>query len=189
MHVPDLEAGPLPRQTARTERREPALVGDLRQRVRLVHELRELRGTEELPDGRHHRLRVDQVMGHCRRHFLIHGHLFLDGALHADQADTELVLEQFAHRPHAAIAEMIDVVDVGGIPPQLEQVLDYLVEILRAEHLLVERGVESELRVQLEPADAREIVLLRVEEHVLEQRSGTVRRGRISRPQPAINLD
>ena len=40
VHVANLEAGPLTRQTAGAERRHAALVGEPGQRVRLVHELR-----------------------------------------------------------------------------------------------------------------------------------------------------
>ena len=43
VHVANLEAGPLAGQTARAERRQASLVGDFRQRIGLVHELRELR--------------------------------------------------------------------------------------------------------------------------------------------------
>jgi hypothetical protein len=43
MHVTHFEARALARQTARSEGRYAALVRDLRQRVRLVHELRQLR--------------------------------------------------------------------------------------------------------------------------------------------------
>ncbi len=50
-------------------------------------------------------------MRHGRRHFLVHRHLFLDRAFHTDQANAELILKQFAHSAHAAVAKMIDVVD------------------------------------------------------------------------------
>ncbi len=43
MHVAHLEAGALAGQAARAERRQAPLVGDLRERVGLIHELRELR--------------------------------------------------------------------------------------------------------------------------------------------------
>ena len=55
VHVSHLETGTLTRQTAGPEGREAALVGEARERVRLVHELAELAGAEELLDGRHHR--------------------------------------------------------------------------------------------------------------------------------------
>ena len=189
VHVADLEPGALARETARPERRQTALVRNLGQRVGLVHELRELRRPEELANRGHDRLRVDQVVRHRRRHFLVDRHLLLDGALHPDQPDAELVLEQLAYRADAAVAQVIDVVDVGRVLPQLEQVLDHLVEVLRVQDLLVERRVQLELRVQLQPADAREVVLLRVEEHVLEQRPRAVERRRIARPEAPVDLD
>src|ERR1044072_5604722 len=43
VHVADFEAGALARETARAERRETAFVRQLGERVRLIHELRELR--------------------------------------------------------------------------------------------------------------------------------------------------
>ena len=63
------------------------------------------------------------------------------------------------------------------------------VEVLRVQDLLVERRVEPELGVELQAADPREVVLLRVEEHVLEERSRAVERRRIAGPQPAVDLD
>ena len=187
--VAHLEPGALARQTAGPERRETPLVRDLGERVGLVHELRELRRPEELANRGHDRLRVDQVVRHGGRHFLVDRHLFLDRALHADQPDAELVLEQLADRADAPVAEVIDVVHVLRVLPQLQQVLDHLVEVLRVQDLLVERRVQPELRVQLQAADPREVVLLRVEEHVLEERPRAVERRRIARPQAAVDLD
>ena len=189
MHVADFEPGALARQTAGPEGRQTPLVRDLRQRIGLVHELRQLRRSEELADRGHDRLRVDQVVRHGGRHFLVDRHLFLDRALHADEADAELVLEQLADRADAAVAEVIDVVHVHRVLAQLQQVLDDLVEVLRVQDLLVERRVEAELRVQLQAADAREVVLLRVEEHVLEERPRAVERRGIARTQAAVDLD
>ncbi len=189
MDVADLEAGALPGQTAGPERGEPPLVGDLRERVGLVHELRQLGRPEELANGRHDRLRVDQVVRHRGRHFLVDRHLLLDGALHADQPDAELVLEELAHGADAAVAQVVDVVHVGRVPAQLEEILQDLVEVLRVQDLLVERRVQPELGVQLETAHPREVVLLRVEEHVLEERARAVERRGIARPQPAVDLD
>ena len=128
-------------------------------------------------------------MRHRGRHFLVDRHLFLDRALHADQTDTELVLEELADGTDAAVAQVIDVVHVLRVLPQLQLVLDDLVEVLRVQDLLVERRVHPELGVQLETADAREVVLLRVEEHVLEERPRAVERRRIAGPQAAVDLD
>ena len=67
-------------------------------------------------------------------------HLFLDGAFHADQADAELVFQQFADRANAAVAQVIDVVHRADALAQLQQVADGAVEIFRIERALVERG-------------------------------------------------
>ena len=128
-------------------------------------------------------------MRHRRRHFLIDRHLFLDRPLHADQADAELVLQELADGPDPAVAQVIDVVHILRILPQFQLVLQHLVEILRVQDLLVERRLEPELGVQLEPAHAREVVLLRVEEHVLEQRPRAVERRRIAGTEAPVDLD
>ena len=64
VHVTHLKAGTLTRQTARPKRRYAALMGDLGQRVGLVHELRQLRRAEELTHRSSSRLGVDQVGRH-----------------------------------------------------------------------------------------------------------------------------
>ena len=87
MDVADLEARTLPREAARAERRQAALVGDLGQGIGLVHELRKLRRAEELAHGGGGRLGVDEILRHDgididRRHPL------LDRALHAQEPET-----------------------------------------------------------------------------------------------------
>ena len=165
---------------------------DLRQRVGLVHELRELRRAEELADGGHDRLGVDEVVRHGRRHLLIDRHLFLDGALHADEADAELVLHQFANGADAAVAKVIDVIDDADVLAQLEQITDRAVEVLGGEGALVEpvrRLILIELDVELQAADAREVVLARIEEHAFEERGRGVERRWVARTQLAVDLD
>ncbi len=185
VHVAHFEAGALAGQTAWSKGRETPLVRDLRERIGLIHELRKLARSEEFADGRHHRLGVHQVVRHGRRHFLVDRHLFLDGALHAHQADAELVFEQFAHRAHAAVAEVIDIVHRADALAQFQQVADGVVEIfgmqdarivIRAVGLLAHRrlGRIVNLDRELHAAHAREIVLARVEEHALEQLRGGI---------------
>ena len=169
MDVAHLEAGALAGQTARSERREPPLVGDLRQRVGLVHELRELAGAEELLDHRGDRLVVDQLLRH-QRFDVLQAHALLDGALHADQADAVLVLDQLADRAHAAVAEVVDVVGLTVAVLQLDQVAHDLQDVLAPQRALLERRVEAEAVVELQAADAGEIVALGVEEQVVEER-------------------
>ena len=72
VNVADLEARSLARETAGSERGETTLVRDLRERVRLVHELRELRAAEVLLHHRGDGLRVDEVVRHERVDLLRH---------------------------------------------------------------------------------------------------------------------
>src|ERR1700674_1279622 len=62
MHVADFESGAIAAQPAGPEGREPALVRQLRERIRLVHELRELRAAEEIANDRAESCRVDQLL-------------------------------------------------------------------------------------------------------------------------------
>src|SRR5262249_53348704 len=64
VHVAYLEPSALAGKTARAKRRQPPLVGDLRQRIGLVHELRQLRGAEELAHRGRCWLGVDQILRH-----------------------------------------------------------------------------------------------------------------------------
>ncbi len=188
MDVAHLEAGPLAGQAARAERRQPPLVGDLGQRVGLVHELRQLRGAEELAHRRRHRLGVDQIVRH-RRVDLDRAHPLAHRPLHAQQADAELVLHQLADRAHPAIAEMVDVVDLAATVLDLDQMLDDREDVLLAQHPDRVLGLELEPRVHLDPADRRQIVALGVEEQAVEQGLGGVQGRRLARTQHAVDVE
>ena len=188
MHVAHLEAGALARQTARAERRETPLVGDLRQRIGLVHELRELRGAEELAHRGSRRLRIDQVLRHDgvdidRRHAL------LDRALHAQQADAVLIFHQLADRAHPAIAEMIDVVDLALAVAQIDQRADDGNDVFLAQHAHGVGRVEVETHVHLHAADGGQVVALAVEEQRAEHRFGGVHGRRLARAHDAIDVE
>ena len=60
VHVADLEAGALARETTGPKRGETTLVRQTRERVGLIHELRQLARAEELLDGGNDRADVDQ---------------------------------------------------------------------------------------------------------------------------------
>ena len=188
MHVAHLEAGALAGEAAGTERREPPLVGDLGQRVGLVHELGELRGAEELAHRRRRRLGVDQVLRH-------HGvdvdraHALLDGALHAQQADAVLVLHQLADRAHPAVAEMVDVVDLALAVAQVDQRADHAEDVLLAQHAQRVLGLEVEPHVHLDAADRGEVVALGIEEQRVEHGLGGVERRRLARTHDAVDVE
>ena len=96
VHVPDLKSGTVSGQTAGSQRGQTSLVGQLCQRIVLVHELRQLGGTEEFLHSRGHRLDIDQCLG--RRFICVMcGHSLSDHALHPGQSDPVLVLQQLTH--------------------------------------------------------------------------------------------
>ena len=138
---------------------------------------------------RHDRLGVDEVVGHGRGHLLVDAHLLLDGPLHADEADPELVLEQLAHAADAAVAQMVDVVHVRGAPAQLQQEGDHRLDVVEVQDLLGEGRPEAQLGVELQAAHPREVVLLRVQEHALEEVARGVEGRRVARAHAPVDLD
>src|SRR5678815_3370614 len=139
VYVAYFEPGALTRETARSERRETTLVRDLRKRICLVHELRQLARAEELTHRRRHRLGVDEIARHRRLHFLVDRHLLLDRALHALETDAELVFQQLTDRAHAAITKVIDVVSLifRRILTHLQHVADDFIEVRCGEKRIV----------------------------------------------------
>jgi len=103
-------------------------MGHLGERVVLVHELRELRGAEELLDGGRDRLGVD--------HFLRHQGLglgdreaLLDGALDAHESHAERVLGHLADRADAAVAEVVDVVHLAVAVTDVDEDLQHVDDV------------------------------------------------------------
>src|SRR4051794_14458720 len=190
VHVADLEAGPLTGQTTRAERGQPALVRQAGERVGLVHELRQLRGAEELLDRRHDRADVDQGLRRDRLDVL-RGHALADHALHPGQADADLVLDELADRAQAPVAEVVDVVglEAGVTAMQPDDVVDGRDDVLLGERALRQRQLDPELLVDLVATDLRQVVALLVEVEVVEQRLRGVARGRLARAQLAVDVD
>ena len=204
MNVAHLEARALARQATRPECRKAPLVRHRRERVRLIHELRELTRAEELLDDRRNRLGVDQIVRHQRLD-LLERHALLDRALHAHQTDPVLVLEQLADDAHPAVAEVVDVVDALvriGTVLQIDEILDRGEDVVAAKRREIDpaeslppaldharmglpddslfRVHNFELVVHLQPTDAREVVALWIEEEVVEKVRRRVERRRIT---------
>src|SRR5262249_45623202 len=130
VYVAHLEPSAFTRETARSKCRETAFVRDLRERIRLIHELRQLARAEELTHRSRHRLRVDEIARHGCLHFLVDRHLLLNRALHALESDAELVFQQLTDRAHASIAQVIDVVSLvlRRVLTHLRNVRNHLLE-------------------------------------------------------------
>ena len=177
-------------KAARAEGREATLVREAGKRVGLVHELRELRGAEELLDGRHDRTDVDEAL---RRDVVdvLGGHALTYDALHAAHADAELVGNELAHRADATVAEVVDVVGLlGGVAGvEGQQVAQRRDDVLGREHGLGVFDVEAKLLVDLVATHLGEVVALGVEVQAVEEAAGGVDRGRLAGALTLVDLD
>ena len=165
----------------RADRRR--LVGQLSQRIVLVHELGQLGGSEELLDGGVHRTDVDQgLRGDGLR--ILGGHTLANHALHTAQAGAQLVLDQLADLTDTTIAEVVDIVDIhaqvdvlavalarelGIARMQGDQVLDGGDDVLAGQAAVVDVLFQTKLAVDLVTADAGQIVTLGVEVEGVQQ--------------------
>ena len=142
VYVSNLEGCTVTGQTAGTEGRHTALVGQLSQRVVLVHELRQRRRTEELLDGSSYRADVDQGL---RRNNveILNGHALANNALHAGEADAELVLQQLAYAAQTTVAQMVDIVNRTDAVTEVEQIAD------GSEHIINDDGLRNQIEVTL----------------------------------------
>ena len=188
MHVAHFETGAFARQAARSKGRHAALVGQFRQRVLLVHELRQLRRAEELAHCCGHRLCVDQVVRHDRVD-VDRTHALLDRAFHAQQADAELVFHQLAHRAHAAIAEIVDVVDFAAAVAQFRECLEDRQDVFLTQDARRVGRIEAKTHVHLHAADAGKIVALAVKEQLAKQGFRRVERRRLAGAHDAVDVD
>src|SRR5699024_4618789 len=134
VHVTDFNAGTVTRKTARAQGRKTALVGQLGQGVVLVHELGQRAGADELPDGRDDGPDVDKALRCDFTGFLVlQGHALAHNALHAGEADAELVLQQFTDAAHPAVAKVVDLVGGADAVVKAEEVADRSEDIVNGD--------------------------------------------------------
>ena len=178
MDVADVEGGTVTGQAAGAQGGQTALVGQLSQRVGLIHELRQRAGAEELLDGGGDRPDVDEGLGgdHVQ---VLGGHTLPDDTLHAGEADAELVLNQLAHAAQTAVAQMVDVIRGAHAVSQTVEVVDGGHDVLPGDMLgdqvvqMLPDGVLQLLAAELvqqlaqggEEHHLRDPALLRVEVH------------------------
>src|SRR5216683_613393 len=106
MHVAHIEARSLTRETAGAKRGETAFMADLREGIRLIHELGELAAAEKLLHCRDDRANSDERVGACP-FWLLETHALLHDSLHTQQAHAQPCLDQLADTAHTPIAQVI----------------------------------------------------------------------------------
>ncbi len=130
VHVSHVEARALAAQAAGAQSGDTALMRQLCEGVGLIHELAQRRGAEELLERRGDRADIDQALRGDDVE-IREGHTLADDALHAAEADAELVLQQLAHAAHAAVAEMVDIVRLANAVRQAVEVVDGGKDVVR----------------------------------------------------------
>src|SRR6266540_3507287 len=186
---------------AGAQRREAAPVRQPGQRVRLVHELRQLRRAEELLQRSHDRTDVDDRLRRNRVDVL-RRHPLPDDALHAIEADPERLLDQLPDRAQTAVAEVLVLIELTAdriarehdrvgrevlrleidaeTVGHLDQPLDEREDDLGRQDAHVVRHLHLEPLIQLVAADLRQVVALRIEEQRLQQVARVVERRRLA---------
>ena len=193
MDIAHVETGALAAQAAWTERGKRSLVRQLRQRVGLVHELRQLRTAEELAHRRDDRADVDEIDG---GHLVgvTHAHALAHHALQPQQADAQVVLDQLAHRLDTAVAQMVNVVAAKDAVVHENHVLDDFDNVVRAHGPLVRQLSNGnvcpvEAAVQLVAPDLAQVVAALRKEQRGHEIPRVVERGRIAGAQLFVELE
>ena len=168
MYVAHFEARALAGQATRAQRRYTALVGDFRQRVVLIHKLRELTGAKELVHRSRYGLRVNQVLRHQAFAFR-HGEPLFHRALHAHQADAELVFRHLAHGADATVTEVVNIIDHALAVTDIDQCTHYIDDVFFIERGRASLVLTAEATIELHTPYGRQVVALWGEEQVLEQ--------------------
>ena len=167
VYVSHLETGAVTRQTAGAEGRKTAFVRNLGQRVDLVHELRELRGSEERVDHRREGLGVDQV--HRGKHLVVtHVHALADRTRHAHETDRELIRQLLAHGADTTVRQVVDIVDIGFRVDQLDQVFDNGDDVLARQRANGRIGIQTQLLVDAETTHVAQVIAFVREEQLLD---------------------
>ena len=123
VHVPNLHGCAVTGQAAGTQRGKAALMGQLGQRVILIHELGQRRGTEKFLNRSSHRTDVNQgLWGNDIQ--ILNGHAFTNDTLHTGETDAELVLQQLANAAHTAVAQVVNIIRCTDAVADIQQIAD-----------------------------------------------------------------
>ena len=189
MNVTNFEARPIAAQTSRPESRKTALVGQLGERIGLIHELAELAPSEEIPDDGTERLRIDKLLrGDLVDSDIKKRHPLTNETLGPRQANTALVREQFPHGPHAAATEVIDIIGHPLAPAQLDEILHGGDKVFLRQNPLLVTDAKTEFLVDFVASYAAEIVAFGVKEKSLEHSASVLDGWWITRAELAVDI-
>ena len=178
VNVTHLEAGTFTRQTTWAKRGQTSLVCQFGQRVRLVHELAKLVRTEERIDDARYGTGIDQILG---REFvgIAQVHTLLDGTRHASHTKGELGSQLFAYRADAAVAEVVNVIDIALAILQADQLAYDGDDVIARKGLKIFVLTQPQTRVDTVAANLTQIVSFIGEEKAFQDTARRVLIGRL----------
>ena len=169
------------------------------ERVVLIHELRQLGGSEELLDRGNDGTDVDQRgRRDCRS--LLRRHPLADHTVKARQAGADLVLDELANGANTTVAKVVDVVKLdldvvrptavrlGLVGVEGENVVDGSDNVLEGQLAATVLRVEAELLVDLVATNLRKVVALIGEVEVREEVLASARRRRFAGAELAVDV-
>ena len=190
MNVSDFKACTVAGQTARSQSGQTALVGNFRQRVVLIHKLRQLGRTEKFADNRSNRFCVNQIL-RLNVVQILRAHSFANGSFHPEQSHTILVFHQFADGTYTTVAEVVNIINFTLAVTQFAKSFNDSQNIVLAQDTIcVGSIVKGNVKgnVHFNAADGRQIVTVIVKEQTVKQLIGGFICGRITRAHNAVNI-
>ena len=168
VNVTNLKACALTRQTARSERRCTALVRDFRQRICLIHELRQLICAEELIDHACNGTRVYQL-ARCNILAVTNAQSLLNRTRHAREAKIKRCFKLLANCPNTTVRQVVDVIHWHLRVTNVDEVLHNRYDVIHGKRCDIEWNRHVELFINTIASNNTEIVALRIKEQLLEQ--------------------
>ena len=123
MYVADFEPRTFTGKTARPQCGKTTLMREFCQRVRLVHELRQLGAAEEFLDSSYDRTDIDERL-YAHLILILCGHSLANHSFHTGEPDTELVLQKFTDAADAAVAQMVDVITLAIALHHVQEIIN-----------------------------------------------------------------
>ena len=164
-------------------------MSQLGQRIRLIHELRELAASKEVTDYSRQSFGVDQLLRSQLLGLLIkHGHALAHQTLGPGQPHSALIFDQLAHRPNTATAQVVDIVDGPLTPTQADQILNGRDKVFLVQRPAFILRVQVQFLLNLVATHTPQIIAARIKEQALKQLARVGGCRRIAGTQLVINI-
>src|SRR5205823_10718980 len=104
------------------------------------------------------------------------------------QTDPALIRQQLSYSAHSATAEMIDIIQDPLSFSQGDEIFHRSDEIFLRQGSLGEVNIDTQLLINLVPADPAKVVFFRIKKQPFQQSTSIRDCWRIARTQPAIDI-